>query len=391
MAPLTYKEYAREVFNKLTSLRRMREVPRPQDSFIPNFCGGRAVFRIILSVELVAVLLALSGTLGVYSLWPHLFLLSLYLQWIGLASCGALCLARPWLERMSSRRAVWVSFGLLLAVTFVISELAYRVSQANGLTKIVFQGSHLSFLLRNLLICAIVSAVILRYLYMQHVRDAQIRTGAEARFLALQARMRPHFLFNSLNSIAALISLNPSAAEEMVEDLAELFRASLNAMERSVPLSREVEITRMYINIESARLGERLRVVWQVDEDVQNAHVPILTLQPLVENAVYHGIEQLPQGGKIHIGVRRDGDYLVFEVVNPLPKTERSSRGQRIALDNITQRLYLMFGEAASVVLERGEDNHHVRLMMPIRGEQHETGHRRRRAVGTPAPSAHGR
>lgn len=378
MAPLTYKERAKDFFIKSIGMRRMRESPQPNESFIPNFCGGRSVFRIILSVELVAVLLALSGTLGVYSLWPHLFLLSLYLQWIGLASCAALCLARPWLERMTSRRAIWVSFGLLFAVTGVISELAYRISEANGLTEIAFQGSHFSFLLRNLLICAIVSAGILRYLYMQHVRDAQIRTGAEARFVALQARMRPHFLFNSFNSIAALISVNPSAAEEMVEDLAELFRASLNAMERLVPLSREIEITRMYINIESARLGERLRMVWQVDEDVQDAPVPILTLQPLVENAVYHGIEQIPQGGKISIGVHRDADLLIFEVENPLPKAERPSQGQRIALDNITQRLYLMFGEAASVVLERGESLHRVRLMMPIRGEQHETGHRRR-------------
>jgi len=369
----------------------MPEATQPHDSFIPNFCGGRAVLRVILCVELVAVLLALSGALGASSLWPRLFLLSLYLQWIGLASCAALCLARPWLERLPSRAAVWASFGLLQAVTLVISEIAYRVSESNDLGNIAFSDSHLMFLLRNLLICVIVSAVMLRYLYIQHVRDAQLRAGAQARFVALQARMRPHFLFNSLNSIAALISINPAAAEEMVEDLADLFRASLNTMERTVELAREIEITRMYVNIEKARLGERLRTVWQVDDELLALPVPILTLQPLVENAVYHGIEQLPGGGEICIRVCREDDSLVFQVDNPLPPSQKPSRGQRIALDNITQRLRLMFGAAASVELARGESQHRVRLMMPIRGEQDETGHRRRRASGTPAPGAYGR
>lgn len=360
----------------IKSLSRMPASGQAHDSFIPNFCGSRAVWRVVLSVELVAVLLALAGALGVHRLWPRLFLLSLYLQWIGLMSCAALCLARPWLERQSSRNALWLTFLLLIAVTFAISEIAYAVDRVSGLSAITLGDSRTAFVVRNLLICIIVSAVLLRYLYLQYLRDSQRRASAEARFVALQARMRPHFLFNSFNSIAALIAVDPAAAEEMVLDLAELFRASLNNMEGTVPLEREMEITRMYINIESARLGERLKVTWQVDAGLDQLQVPILTLQPLVENAVYHGIQKRPQGGEIRIAIRREAEHLVFQVDNPLPETNEPSRGQQIALDNITQRLRLLFGEAAAVELQRGERQHCVRLTLPVKGGGDETAHR---------------
>ncbi len=357
-------------------LSRLLGGDREHDSFIPDFCDGPAVWRVVVSVELIAILLALSGALGARLLWPRLFLLSLYLQWIGLASCATLCLAKPLLSRQSPRKALWLTFLLLISVTLVISEVAFQVSSLSGLDAITPKGSQSDFIARNLLICVVVAIVLLRYLYVQHEHETHLRASAEARFLALQARMRPHFLFNSFNSIAALISVDPPAAEEMVLDLSELFRASLNNMEGSVSLAREIEITNMYINIEKARLGERLRVSWDIDDGLQQMQVPVLTLQPLVENAVYHGIQKLPRGGEIGIRIRRHDHRMIIEVENPLANSSDSSHGHQIALDNITQRLHLMFADAASLEREHGETSHRVRLTLPIKGAGDETGHR---------------
>jgi two-component system sensor histidine kinase AlgZ len=193
-----------------------------------------------------------------------------------------------------------------------------------------------------------------------------VRAEGEARYQALQARIRPHFLFNSLNSIAALIGVRPREAETAVEDLAQLFRAGLSETTRRIPLGEELEVTRAYLRTESLRLGERLRVRWEIDDGLEQHRVPPLCLQPLVENAVTHGIEPLPSGGEVVIGIRQADGRLLIRVENPTPAQAQESLGARSALDNIRQRLSLIYGRAAELRVEQTPERFAATLRLPV-------------------------
>jgi two-component system sensor histidine kinase AlgZ len=210
--------------------------------------------------------------------------------------------------------------------------------------------------------------VLLRYLYVQQQWRLHVHAQARARVQALQARIRPHFLFNSMNTISSLIRGRPRDAEQAVEDLSELFRASLKA-EEFIPLRDELGITRNYLDIEHLRIGDRLRVSWSVDEQVDlDIPVPCLSLQPLVENAVYHGIEPRIEGGEISISVGKRGEQLFIQVRNPLPDKAHLRRGHHMAQDNIRQRLELSYGQRAGLVVKELEQAYEVVLSLPSRG-----------------------
>jgi two-component system, LytTR family, sensor histidine kinase AlgZ len=340
---------------------------RPDDSFLPNFCGGEATLAVLVIMQLVALLL-LAGHAADGVWWERLLLVSLYLHWIGLCSAAVLCLLRVRLGGLAPRAAMAASYGLLLAVTGVISEGAWQLAQWLDLRHFLPDREHHVFLLRNLAVCAIVSALALRYFWLQAQWRGQVRAEGEARYQALQARIRPHFLFNSLNSIAALIGVRPREAETAVEDLAQLFRAGLSATDRRIPLREELDVTRAYLRTESLRLGERLRVRWDIGPDLEELPVPPLCLQPLVENAVTHGIEPLPEGGEIAVRIQRSGPQLLIEVENPVPAEPQQSQGARSALDNIRQRLSLIYGAAAELRIEHGAQHFIARLRLPVTG-----------------------
>lgn len=273
----------------------MQRTPKQDSLFLPDFCAIRVLFIVVLIGELLAILLMLAAGEG----YEWLGLVSVYVQWIVLSDTLLLCLARPWLHRLDNRRAGIVAFLLLQLVTLAYAGLSIRFFAS------FIVGSDWNFVLRSLGISLIVSAMTLRYFYVQHQWQAQLCAESEARIDALQARIRPHFLFNSMNAIAALTRSNPQRAETAIEDLAELFRFALADPRRTISLQDELAIARRYLEIEKLRLGDRLRIEWEIDGlDVQ-AHIPALVLQPLVENAIYHGIEALPEGGTIRIEGRR--------------------------------------------------------------------------------------
>jgi len=228
---------------------------------------------------------------------------------------------------------------------------------------VIRPDDHFGFLWRNLGISAIISAVALRYLYVQHQWKQQVEAEARARVDALQARIRPHFLFNSLNTIAALTRSQPEQAEEAVEDLADMFRAILGGRDR-VPLEEEIEVAKRYLHMESLRLGERLKIEWDLQDLPLQQTIPPLLLQPLLENAVYHGIGPLPDGGTVSLRGYRDNKDVVLEVSNPLPPPgcESGHDGNHMALENIRQRLELAFGSKGKLEVE--EQNHHYRVRM---------------------------
>jgi two-component system sensor histidine kinase AlgZ len=340
----------------------------PDRFFLPDFCSGAAILPIILIAELLAFILATAGHELDSTFWADLGLTSLFLQWVALTSAGVLCAARHRLAGTSIHVASIITYLLLLATTAVLSEFAYEIASVAGIAPSVTSEAHIAFIGRNLIVSAIINALVLRYFYINNQWKQNVERGAQSRIEALQARIRPHFLFNSLNTIAALITAEPHIAERAIEDLADLFRASLGATGTVVSLAEEVALTREYEHIELLRLGDRLRVEWRIDELPGNARVPLLILQPVLENAIYHGIEPRADGGVVMVTGRRLGNDLAIEVDNPIgPPTGLRRRGNRMALANVRERLRLLHGAAASVEAYPSDNRFRLLLRFPCR------------------------
>lgn len=332
--------------------------------FLPDFCGLRSVFAVMVLVELFAFVLTLAAAPHRDDLWSVLALYSLFMQWTGLISAALLCLARRPLSHLNDTLAGIVSYALLLLTIGLLSLAAHAIIELTGFPNTI--ESRGEFLLRNLGIGAIVCALTLRYFYVSHQWRRRTRAEARAKLEALQARIRPHFLFNSINTVTSLIHDKPDDAEEALLDLADLFRASLREEQLFIPLAEELALTRRYLNMESLRLGERLQLEWQLGEGTEKLLLPPLILQPLVENAVYHGIEPRPGGGTVTIAIQRNTGQLSMAVTNPLPALNDSrNEGNRIALENIRARLDAHYGERASLTIEEGDETFRVQLCLP--------------------------
>ncbi len=336
------------------------------DLFLPSFCEPRLLLSVLIIGQLLAFLLTLASARG-EELWANLGLITLFTQWVALCSAATLCLLRKPLARLSNAAAAALSYLALLLVTLGLSELAWRLVLPSGLFSIGPLGDEAGFVLRNLLISAVVSGLLLRYFYVQHQWRRQVRAEASARADALAARIRPHFLFNSLNTIAELTASAPERAEEAVLDLADLYRASLADVGRRISLAEEIEVAKRYLNMESLRLGERLQVSWELEaRQLDSIRVPALILQPLLENAVYHGVEALPEGGRIRVHVAVTDECLLLEIENPLPpQAQRALPGNRMAQDNIRERLALAYGEAARFDTEEDHGCYRIRMRLP--------------------------
>ncbi len=335
-----------------------------QGEFLPNLCNAQAILLLVLAAELVAVLLTINNTQLPRLNWDLLGLYSVQIQWVSLASAMVICRLRPWLNRWPPVKAGLVSYGTVLAITFIFSLLGQVILQAFITPQ---TGSKYQFeldfwqLLGNLITAVILAGISLRYLYLQQQLRNQQQSELEARIQALQSRIRPHFLFNSMNSIASLIVSDPETAERVVEDLAELFRASL-AEPALIPLENELTLCRRYLEIEQLRLGKRLTVDWQLGQFDKEIKIPSLMLQPLVENAIFHGIEPLIKGGSISIKISQAKNQLMIAIANPYllakksqptniapgeAQQNRPGRHNRMALDNIRHRLQVHYGNAA--------------------------------------------
>ena len=328
------------------------------------------VLGVVLIAELVAIVLTLARRDAVESFWTDLATASLFLLWEGLLSAAVLCWARARLARYDAPRITFASFGLVLTVTLLLSEATYwlgRMALASlGTSTGFFPTQHASFVAGNLAIASIIGALLLRYFYVTHQWRMNVEMEARSRVAALQARIRPHFLFNSMNTIASLTRSNPELAEQAVEDLADLFRASLGEAGHQIEIRDELEMARVYQRIEQLRLGERLVVDWQVQELPDRALIPALTVQPLLENAIYHGIEPRPDGGTVTVTGGERGDMLYISVANPLPpRTAGRHEGNRMALANIRERLLLAYGERARLAIDATAESFQVTVMFP--------------------------
>ncbi len=335
--------------------------------FLPNLCDVRMVFSVVVIGELLAFLLALAPYTTASDRWNQLSMISLFVQWVGLTSAGLLCVLRPTLARLPETTAATLSYALLIIVTGVLSEAAYRVANSMSLGLEVTPAWHVELVGRNMILSSIISAVVLRYFYVQHRWKQQTKAEAQARIEALQARIRPHFLFNSMNTIAALTRSDPAVAEEAVENLADLFRQSFSDNVREARFADEMELSRRYLRIEALRLGDRLKVEWDIDSVPADTLIPPLTLQPLLENAIYHGIEPSITGGSIRVRATIDGSRVKIEMDNPIPTTLHAARaGNRMALENIRLRIEALYPEQGRVTTRVVDNKFHVEIVLPL-------------------------
>jgi two-component system sensor histidine kinase AlgZ len=326
--------------------------------YLPDFCRARSVLAVILIAAIVALVFTLARHGVTAKFWVELARISLFLLWAALGTAALWCGARGLLSRLDVVSGSAFALAIALAVTALATGgamwLEDYTNRTLGAAAVHPDGERLQVLLRNLAVCAIAGGLALRYFYVSHQWQVNVEAEAQSRVRALQARIRPHFLFNSMNTIASLTRSNPRLAEQAIADLSDLFRASLREHRERIPLAHEIEIARAYERVERLRLGDRLQVDWQVDGLPLDARVPALILQPLVENAVYHGIEPLDTGGTIRIVGRRDGRFAVITIDNPVAEAVVARRpGHRIGLDNVRQRLELMYpGEAEVEAIE---------------------------------------
>jgi two-component system sensor histidine kinase AlgZ len=338
---------------------------RATQAYLPDFCAAATVLIVVLIAELVAILLSLAAHDSPGPFLARLAKNSLFILWLALLAAAVMCLFRDQFESAGKTRAFVMSFLVLELLCLVLAELSYHLAWWFP-DFIEVTDTHARFLMRTFAISSILIALAMRYLYVSSEWRRSIVLEAQARISALQALIRPHFLFNSMNTIASLTRSDPKQAEEAVEDLSDLLRANLGASGDRSTLKQELEVAAIYQRIEKLRLGERMRVRWDVAALPMRAKIPSLTIQPLLENAIYHGIELLPDGGEVVVTGRRDGENIEITLSNPVASGEsRATGGNKMALANIRQRFELAYGNRATVDVEDGDTSYRVRLRFP--------------------------
>lgn len=320
---------------------------------LPNFCHLGTTLRVILAVELGAMLAALADMPTLHDALALFTERSALIQPALLFTLLLLCLASPLLRRLG--------YPLALAGLFTLATLTPVLSTI--LFDRVWPGLELFTPAQTVIFSAVMATLLLSYF---HLRSKALSPAVtEARLQALQARIRPHFLFNSLNAVLSLVRTDQRRAELALEDLSELFRALMRENRELTPLENEIELTRAYLGLEQLRLGDRLQVIWHIDKMPAEALIPPLIIQPLVENAIYHGIEPRSQSGEISLNIYRSGESVHIVIRNPLAESGSSHQGNKLALSNIQERLALHFDLDASLKSERMGAVYQVHITLP--------------------------
>ena len=329
-------------------------------SFIPNLCEPQNLLIVILSVQILAFVITLIKSHEMLINWQMLGFTSLTLHCIGLSASASLCLLRNIIGEQSIVRQAALALGIVLLLSALFSWLGAGFLGYEA-------GQKTLFIARNTLVTSLICGLFLRYVYLDYIAKQREKAELGARIEALQSRIRPHFLFNSMNSIASLIAIKPDAAENAVLDLSELFRATLNTKESYVSIGEELELCKKYLNIESLRLGDRLTLEWKVDPNVLSYIIPPLTLQPLVENAIYHGIQPIPEGGSIRVEAYLKQQSIYLLISNPVSSKEKTRHGNQIALGNIADRLSALYSDQAIIKTSQLNDMFTTTLRLPAR------------------------
>jgi two-component system sensor histidine kinase AlgZ len=341
-----------------------------QPRWLPDFCSLPVLFAVMVVAELLVLVVLIAPSDESRPLLPRLATASLFVQWLALVCAVCLCKLRPQLQKLAPWFGIAAAYALMLGVTVLGSALVFTLDHQIGLGLTLPPQFEARFVWRSAALCALLGAALLRYFFVLQQWRARVRAEAKARFDALQARIRPHFLFNSMNTIASLIRVRPGDAESAVENLSDLFRAALGKDTAQSTLGEELDLVRRYLDIEKLRLGERLRVEMNVDDLPSDLPLPPLLLQPLVENAVYHGVQQLPDGGTVSVSGRRDAGQVTIQIRNPCPPTPTAKR-HGMALENTRARIEYHFGTRGGLKIDSGADSFTCTVQLPVNEGDH--------------------
>lgn len=319
---------------------------------VPDFRNLGAVLRIFVLVNLLLLLTAAMRANELADVPQRFMHLAARAELSLLAAMLTVYLMGSWMARLTWREMTMLLCSLAVILTVITQSLFFSGMRGDGY---VFH-----------MLWAIGAALAVSA-YFRWRQIAQIPALDEARILALTARIRPHFFFNSLNGVLGVIRSDPRRAEQALESLAELFRELMKDNRDLVTLCDEIDLCNRYLELERLRLGDRLQVSWELKHAPLNAKVPPLMLQPLLENAVYHGIEPSPDPGTIQVRVVRKGHMLEINMLNPSHGLPRRGQGNRMALENIRERLILFFDMEASLMTEDRDGQFRVRIRLPIR------------------------
>ena len=326
----------------------------PRSALVFDACNAGVVLRAVLFVQIVVATVAIYGADSIWEWFSSAALLT------GACLPGTLvwlitaCSLKHQLQRLGTRGQYLA--GVLLGA--LAGLYACAMLEFVGIGKAPWLASAVT---GGLLAALLVTALVLR---------ARGNTPAQtqARLTELQSRIRPHFLFNTLNSAIALVRAEPAKAEALLEDLSDLFRYALAEPNLTTTLAQEIELAQRYLSIEQVRFGERLQIQWQLDENVHSALLPPLLLQPLVENAIRHGVEPNPRGGKLQVRTEKRGNEALIQIINTIPPTPSASStsGNGIALDNVRARLSLLHDLQGSFNASERDGLYVVRLSVPL-------------------------
>jgi two-component system sensor histidine kinase AlgZ len=325
---------------------------RLESSLVFDACQTGVVLRAVLFVEVCACVAVGFVSQG----------LTDWVVRVALVTGGALPAALAWLLLACMIKRVLATLSPTLQYTSAV--LLGAVAGLYGCGMLAWSGLVLSppwvasAFSGALLSSLLVAALVLR-------SRGQMPAHTSARLAELQSRIRPHFLFNTLNSAIALVRAEPAKAEAMLEDLSDLFREALKDSGEPVTVAEEINLAQRYLAIEQVRFGDRLRVQWALDPAADGARLPPLLLQPLVENAVRHGVEPSPQGADVRISTQRRGSMVVIKVTNTVPNGQGVA-GQGLALRNVGERLALLHDVHGQFRSGLKDGVYQVRMEVPL-------------------------
>jgi two-component system sensor histidine kinase AlgZ len=322
---------------------------------LPDFRNLGVILRIVLVVLGLSLFVALAEAGSWSEISARFLQVAAPVQPVLVLSILVLYAASTALRRLTYRVGVLV----VVLTEIILVTIVHRAGAE------LFGGNPAGQLERYWVFTAAVTALLLYYFYLRN--RALSPALSEARLQALQARIRPHFLFNSINAVLSLVRQEPKRAENALEDMADLFRVLMADNRDLTPIANEVELTRQYLAIEQLRLGERLTVEWHTENMPEDALIPPLVLQPLVENAVYHGIEPHSQAGVISVNVYKVRDEVHLVLRNPYRSDGDHHAGNKMALGNIKERLALHFDAEARLRTTVSENAYQVHIVIPYR------------------------
>lgn len=340
--------------------------------FLPRFSEAGALLRLLVITNLLALFCVLVPMTAEQNFsWEQYFIYVFFMNWVALSFAIIADKLRSRLIRMPRIQAAAVCAVIVSVIvvlyTLIVNQLLVYLHLIKPNPALMLRSMG-----HNLLLTMIAGGVLLHYLYMRERLVVRERAELSARLDTLQARIRPHFLFNSMNTVLSLIDIDSRRAGIVVEDLSALFRASLQSA-GEVSLYDEVVLCRRYLAIETVRLGDRLQVEWQTpDEEVlRKIKIPSLTLQPLLENAVVHGVEPSSRPSLITVLIEWSANEVKIVVNNPIQAAqkmlpERAATGNQMALKNIHDRLQAQYGLTARLSTHRAHDLFTAYLTYPF-------------------------